>query len=99
MKDGRVAPKIAKAVMARNDKRMRDAWGWEVDSPVPLDLIKAGDAVVVGLDEAIVAYDADSGRELWRTRVDGAVHGLAVANGMLFASTDLGHIHAFAKSR
>lgn len=99
MKDGRVAPKIAQAVMARNDKRMRDSWGWEVDSPVPLDLIKAGDAVIVGLDEAVVAFDAESGRELWRTHVEGAVHGLAVANGMLFASTNRGHIHAFATSR
>lgn len=99
MKDGRVTPKIAQAVMARSDERMRAAWGWEVVSPAPLDLIKAGGSVVVGVDERVVAYEAATGRELWRVEVEGAVHGLAVAKGMLFVSTDLGHIHAFGKSK
>ncbi|MGI9471094.1 MAG: PQQ-binding-like beta-propeller repeat protein [Rubripirellula sp.] len=99
MKEGLISPTIGQAVTTKSEERMRDAWGWEVDSAAPLDLIKAGNCVVVGMDRGVAAYDSDSGRELWREEVVGAVHGLAVANGILFVSTDLGHIHAFGASR
>jgi outer membrane protein assembly factor BamB len=43
----------------------------------------------------VFAFDAATGKELWAASVTGKVHGLAVANGRLFVSTDLGTIHCF----
>jgi outer membrane protein assembly factor BamB len=43
----------------------------------------------------VVALRAADGQEIWRSAVDGGAHGLAVANGRLFVSTDKGHIYAF----
>ena len=95
LKKGDITPPIAKSIVDKAERSMRDAWGWEVDSLAPLDLIKAGDSLIVGTDAGVIAYEATTGREQWRAEVDGAAHGLAVANGMLFVSTDRGHIHAF----
>ncbi len=79
-------------------ERQKSAWRWEVECPPPNGFIKAGDAILLGLDNEVVAYSATDGRQLWRTAVDGTAHGLAVADGRLFVSTGLGHIYAFGAS-
>jgi outer membrane protein assembly factor BamB len=58
-------------------------------------LILAGDTLFAGATDKITAYDSATGEVVWETAVDGAAHGLAVANGRLFVSTDKGLIYAF----
>ena len=69
---------------------------WERDHPVPSALISAGSHLIAGGDGIVSIIDAASGKQLWSAPANGRVYGLAAANGRLFASTDRGHIHAFA---
>ncbi|MCG8651102.1 MAG: PQQ-binding-like beta-propeller repeat protein [Pirellulales bacterium] len=75
------------------------AWQWEVECPHPSGLIKAGPAILAGLQNEVRAYAADDGKLLWSAKVEGLAHGLAVADGQLYVSTSLGHIYAFGVSR
>ncbi len=93
--DTEYSPEQLADFKARGTKQMDSSWKWELDSPPPLEMIKAGESLVIGLAGEVVALQADNGKELWRASVDGGAHGLAVANGRLFVSTDKGHIYAF----
>jgi len=57
-------------------------------------LVVAGNSAIVGGSGEIVRVDLDSGHAS-RIDVDGTVHGLAVAGGKLFATTDLGEIACY----
>lgn len=57
----------------------------------------SGDVLYLGLENRVVAQDADTERELWSAPVEGVVRELAVANGRLLASTTAGRIYSFAK--
>ncbi len=76
-------------------QRQLGSWKWSVESPTPLDMIMADDVILLGLENEVRALAASDGREIWRASVEGVAHGLAVANGQLFVSTDRGHIYAF----
>ncbi len=71
---------------------------WRRDVAYPFELVLAGDTLFAGGDDAIAAFDAQSGVDLWSAPVDGRAFGIAVAGGMVFVSTDRGAIHAFAQS-
>ena len=71
---------------------------WSVSCDCPLSLIKAGGLLLVGGDGKISAHSTANGDKVWTTAVSGRVHGLAVSNGYLFASTDNGNIYAFGYS-
>jgi outer membrane protein assembly factor BamB len=73
-----------------------DCFVWRTPCPMPHGLILAGNALFAGGDNLVAAYDATLGGQIWQTEVDGAAHGIAVANGKLFVSTDRGKIYAFA---
>lgn len=68
---------------------------WRRDSQWPLSLILAGQALVVGGDREIAAFDAERGAPLWKQTVKGYAYSLAAAQGTLLVSTDEGIIHAF----
>jgi outer membrane protein assembly factor BamB len=72
---------------------------WSVSSDCPLSLIKAGTLLFLGGDGKISAHSAVDGVNVWATTVSGQVHGLAVSNGYLFASTDTGRIYAFGRPK
>jgi outer membrane protein assembly factor BamB len=59
-------------------------------------LAMAGKVLLIGLDGAIVAEDAASGKELWRAPVEGQAREIAVAGGCLLVGTDRGVVHCFA---
>lgn len=69
---------------------------WEVSCAAPYAMILAGDHVICGGEDAIVAYDAKSGTSTWKAAVDGKAYALAVAGDRLYAGTDSGTIHCFA---
>ena len=88
-----------KAMIDRAKKKERASWQWSVPAPAPLEMIKAGDVIICGFHGEVRAYSADIGHEVWRTTVDGAAHGLAVAGNRLLVSTDRGYIYALEPSR
>jgi hypothetical protein len=85
--------------IAAAEKMIENSWGWTAESEIPLDIIKVGNLLILGLTGEVRALQASDGQELWRTEVEGAAHGLAAAAGKLFVSTDRGYIYAFGDSK
>ena len=71
-------------------------WSHRRAQGTPAALIVAGDTAIIGQENSVLTHDLKSGKELASLEVDGTVHGLAVAGGRLFASTDRGKIFCFA---
>jgi len=69
---------------------------WKVPCRCHESLILAGDVLVAGGQNEVVAIQAESGKTLWTATVHGTAKGLAVAEGRLLVSTDTGMIHCFA---
>jgi len=99
LKKKMVTAEQAKPLLQAAEMQLQDAWLWEVESDVPFDMVKAGNAVIVGLNGSVRAYAAADGELLWQEKLAGTAHGLAITAGMLLVSTDLGHIHAFAAAQ
>ena len=75
--------------------RLADCFPWKAPCTLRHALTLAGDTLIAGGADKVSAYDAASGKVVWEQEVDGAAHGLTVANGRLFVSTDKGLIYAF----
>ncbi len=56
------------------------------------EFVVAADTAIVGGAGLVVGIDLATGAERWRHDIDGAVAGLAVSAGRIFASTDRGEI-------
>jgi len=61
-------------------------------------LIVAGDQIVAAGRSTVLLLDVPSRKIVWQAEVDGAVYGLAVADGRLYASTDRGKIYCFGRA-
>ena len=68
---------------------------WEYDSDFDDVLIATENLVIAGGQNHVVALDRASGQPVWEYDVDGNVRGLAVDDGLLTVSTDMGTIYAF----
>ncbi|REJ95048.1 MAG: methyltransferase domain-containing protein [Planctomycetota bacterium] len=68
---------------------------WRSPGDTYLTMIAAGDVIFAGKVGGVEAFSAVDGTPLWSAAVKGGVHGLAVADGALFASTDEGEILCF----
>lgn len=55
----------------------------------------AGKTVVCGGNGHVTLADQDAKKSLWSAEVDGSAQGLAIADGRLFVSTDLGTLYCF----
>ena len=62
-------------------------------------LILAGGVMFAGGDGKIVGIDAETGEEVWKTRIEGSAPALAAGGGCLVASSDTGAVYCFAGSR
>ena len=78
--------------------KLPDCFLWRIPCEFPQSLIKSGTTLLAGGTDAVAAYDTKTGEQVWTAQVDGIAHGLAVANGQLYVSTDKGYIHCFATS-
>jgi outer membrane protein assembly factor BamB len=81
--------------IAQLDRRRQDCFQWKVACDCSDALILAGDYLVAGGPNAVAAYRASNGSEVWRRPVQGIAKGLAAARGRLFVSTDQRRIHCF----
>ena len=76
---------------------------WSVpDLAGAVNLIAAGEAVIVGGSQRVTILDGTPGKEKrdrrrWSTEVEGSPYGLAVADGRLYVSTDRGVLYCFAE--
>jgi outer membrane protein assembly factor BamB len=75
--------------------RFDGCFTWRTACAYPHTLILAGTVLFAGGNGAVAAFDARSGRQLWRAPVSGKALGIAAARGRLFVSTDTGSIHCF----
>lgn len=64
-----------------------------------LSLVVAGDKLVAGGPNLVSLIDLRRKSEIWSSKVEGAVMGLAVADKHLFAATDTGEIYCFGATR
>ncbi len=69
---------------------------WRYPSPHDSALILAGKTLVIGGQGEVVCLDAESGKPLWKSAVEGEARGLAAASGHLVVSTTQGRIYTFA---
>jgi outer membrane protein assembly factor BamB len=70
---------------------------WSISTPYRYGLILAGDTIFAGGEDEVAALSTTDGSVLWSASVNGRVHGLAVANGSLFVSTNQGAIYSFVE--
>ena len=74
---------------------LKECVAWETDCDHPFTLIQSGDLIYAGGLNEVGVYDLKKGRLRMILPTEGAVYGLAIANGRLIVSTDRGHVHAF----
>ncbi len=68
---------------------------WRTVTNHPYALILAGGILFAGGNDAVAAFDAQDGQCIRTLPVRGCAHGLAVAGGSLFVSTDTGAVYCF----
>lgn len=71
-------------------------WRWA--TPHDSALILAGKTVIVGGKGEVVALEAESGKPIWKSAVDGDARGLAASAGYLVVSTSQGKIYTFGNA-
>ena len=80
-------------VSALDRQERQEQWSQAYDKA--FTLIKGGEEIYVGGEDRCVALDATTGDRVWEGQVQGRAHGLVLANGALYATTDEGGIHCF----
>ena len=66
-----------------------------IKSEPTTETIVAADKIIAGGDNRVSIRKRSDGKEIWSSQVNGAVYGLAVADGRLYVSTDEGTVHCF----
>lgn len=77
---------------------LADTLLWRVDSGRVLTLAASPDHLLVGLDGALEARRARSGKLLQRVEVEGEVRSIGVTDGLVVATTDQGEVIALRGS-
>jgi outer membrane protein assembly factor BamB len=80
---------------ARATRELPSTLKWQAKCQHPHALILAGQTLFAGGSGNVASYSTENGKQIWQAPVSGNAFGLAVANGILFVSTDNGTIHAF----
>ena len=73
----------------------KSATKWQSELGRTYELVLAGRTLVAGGRGAVTAFDADDGRRVWQTSIEGDARGLAAAGGKLVVSSTTGEIHCF----
>jgi len=89
--------KIAEA--AREERRLKgSSFQWRYSGKGLCSVILAGDVVYAGGEGIVVGIDAKTGRQVWKSDVNGAAVGLAASGGSLVVSSDEGPIYCFGET-
>jgi len=84
-----------KQALAKLNRERQACVLWKVSCAETYAMIMAGDTLYTGGNNKVTAYSTKQGKRLWTAPVDGKAHGLSVARGCLFVSTDQGKVHCF----
>ena len=86
---------------ASKDKNQTDKnqTRWQTKCEETHSLILAGKHLIAGESDRVVAYQIEDGSVAWQHAVRGAAHGLAVASGRLYVSTNQGMVYCFADGK
>ena len=102
VKKGSLVATDAKKVRTGGENYSADGYAgpeWKRDCKETVALILAGDHLIAGQRDRVVAFRTRDGEIAWTQPVDGTAYDLAVAEGALFVSTDRGAIYCFGKKR
>jgi len=86
---------LHEANVVRLTKEMDACFLWRKPIKSPYSMVLAGDTLFLGGDGEVTAFNAADGAPVWSDQLAGAVYGLAVANGRLYASSSDGAIHCY----
>ncbi|MBN2294868.1 MAG: PQQ-binding-like beta-propeller repeat protein, partial [Pirellulales bacterium] len=71
---------------------------WKKPCDCPGAMILSGKTLYLGGPSKIIAVDTNKGEQLWQSKSNGNINGLAIAGERLLATTDRGAIHCFTKT-
>ncbi|MCA9070032.1 MAG: PQQ-binding-like beta-propeller repeat protein, partial [Planctomycetaceae bacterium] len=77
----------------------REVWKSEFEGNRAHSMAWIGDHLIVGDENAIHVYEAESGKKIWRADVKGTVRGIASVEGQLILSTEEGEIQCWTPGR
>ena len=77
------------------DKQLR----WQTLTGRTYELIKSKNVLIAGGNQVVRVLAAGTGKELWKTRVEGQARALAVASGRLLVSTSTGRLYCFGSEK
>ncbi|NQU26109.1 MAG: PQQ-binding-like beta-propeller repeat protein, partial [Candidatus Nealsonbacteria bacterium] len=86
-------PAVAEKLFAKFAEKCK----WMLKLKANEAMIAAGDVIYAGGENAVVAVDANTGRQLWTAQTGSRVRGLAAADGCLFVSTIDGSVRCFSQ--
>jgi len=86
------------ALQKQADQLAKTGVIWQTDSTSESTIIVAGNAVIVGGEGRVEAFNAADGEPVWNAEVRGEARGLVVADGRLIVSTTTGDTYGFAHS-
>jgi len=86
--------------LAEEEKKLKTSMcRWEYLNKKLCSLILAGNKIFAGGEGMVIAVDTQSGKELWKSEIQGKAQGLAVTEGNLYVSTDNGNIYCFTEGK
>ena len=86
---------LRKSIADLDDEMENKCHLWRRKDSPAYSFLLAGDTLFCGRDGRVTAAQTSDGAEAWSAEVDGRAYGLAVAQGRLFVSTDVGRIYCF----
>ncbi len=96
--DAKPAPPLPKDLQPPEIRMGSTAWTTPVLENEASALIAAADQVIVGGRGRVSLVDIRTRAPVWSADVDGTAHGLAVADGRLYVSTDRGSIYCYGEA-
>ncbi|MCH7557935.1 MAG: PQQ-binding-like beta-propeller repeat protein [Planctomycetes bacterium] len=87
------------ASLAVEENRLRDSsYEWRYSRRGLRSVILAGDVVFAGGEGFVVGINSRTGKQVWKSDVNGAAVGLAASGGRLIVSSDKGPIYCFGRN-
>jgi len=85
---------------AKEERRLKgSSFQWRYSSKGLRSVILAGDVVFVGGEGIVVGIDARTGKEVWKSDINGAGVGLAASSGSLLVNSDEGPVYCFGEAK
>ncbi|MCX6910899.1 MAG: PQQ-binding-like beta-propeller repeat protein, partial [Verrucomicrobia bacterium] len=81
--------------LAGANAEMESSVKWRLPCECSDALILAGDVLLAGGPNRVIAVNSNTGAKLWEAKVAGKAKGLTVAGGRLYVSTSTGAIYCF----